>query len=378
MRIISSITLILCTLVPTFAFAGECVKDGARAPFTLDDQRSASVPGIEHARFFGDDSAAFLKAMPDKPGAWLAISGGGSDGAYSAGLLNGWSKRGDRPEFSVITGISTGATIAPFAFLGADYDAVLRENFTSINAGDIFEDFYTDLSLLDTWPLKDLIARQATPDILKAVAREHERGRRLYVVTMNLDSEQRVVWDMGAIANKGNEAALALFRNVILASSAIPGLFPPVYIDLDKDGRCIREVHIDGSAGGAFYLAPKDWLEGWADYRLPSSSLHVMMNGKTQPHFEMAQPNVLSLLGRAIAITLKLTGRVDIERVAKAAAREHIPYTFSYIPNDFTDISRGAFDGEYMKALFARGERDMLDGSALNEGAASCQALRTK
>lgn len=355
----------LAAALPLPAGAAECTtQEGHRAPFTLEEQNAAVVPGIANARFFADDIAGFLHAAPQKAGPWLALSGGGADGAYAAGVLNGWSATGKRPEFSVVTGISTGAAIAPFAFLGREYDAKVRENYTKINAGDIFEDVDTDQSLLDTWPLKELIARQATPELVAAVAKEHLKGRRLFVATVNLDSERRVIWDMGAIASRGGEQALALFRDVLLASSSVPGLFPPVAIDLESGGKCVREVHIDGSGGGAFYIAPEAWLAGNAQFKLPAKSVYVLLNARKEPYFEMVQQNVLSLLGRAISMTLKYSGRIDAQRAGAAAAKDGIPYEIAVMPDDFKKVSQGAFDGVYMQELFDRGEKDGREGRA--------------
>ncbi len=371
MRFAILLLVAICAL-PSGASAApaDCMTaDGLRAPFTFDDQKAAQVPGIPDVRFFADDPDAFLKAMPKKPGPWLAISGGGADGAYAAGVLNGWSAMaGGRPDFSVITGLSTGAAIAPFVFLGKAYDEKLRENYTTINAGDIFEDLDTDQSLVDTWPLKDLIARQVTPDLLKAVAEEHRKGRRLYVGTMNLNSERRVVWDLGAIAAKGDAAALALFRDVILASSSVPGLFPPVTIDLEANGKCVREVHIDGSVGGPFYVAPIDWLEGTASFKLPATELYVLLNAKSQPYFELVQQNVLSLLARGISIALKFAGRIDTDRTRAAANKDGVKFHLAYITEEFTHPYQGAFDGVYMKALFDWGEAEAKAGKAFHDG----------
>ena len=364
-RVLPVIALAALFWLPAPGDAAECTTpEGRRAAFTPDEQKAGRIAGIPDARFFADNAEAFLKAVPRRPGAWLALSGGGADGAYSAGVLNGWTGTGSRPEFSVVTGISTGAAIAPFAFLGSAYDQQLRANYTTINAGDIFEDIDTDQSLLDTWPLKDLIARQATPDLVKAVAREHKKGRRLFVVTADLDSEKRVVWNMGAIAAKGDEGALALFRDVLLASASVPGLFPPVTIDLEANGKCVREVHIDGSVGGPFYFAPEVWLAGKADFKLPSSGVYVLLNAKTEPYFEMVQQNVLSLLGRSISMALKFAGRIDAQRAVAAAAKDGIPFQLAHIPGDFKEVSQGAFDGVYMEKLFNRGEQDARSGKA--------------
>jgi hypothetical protein len=358
---------------PAYA-ASDCETPDGRRAFTLEEQDQATYPSIPDARFFGDDEKAFLNAVPKQPGPWLVMSGGGADGAYAAGILNGWSERDDRPQFSVVTGASTGALIAPFAFLGKDYDQHLRESYTTINAGDVFEDAATPQSLLDTWPLKDTIAKQVTPELLEAIAKEYDKGRRLFVTTVSLDSERTTVWNMGAIAKHGGEDGLALFRNVLLASSSVPGLFPPVTFDFEANGHCVREVHLDGSVGGPFYLAPDGWMDGSSFMHLPSEGVYLILNSQIVRHFEMTQPNTLSVLGRAIGIALKTTGRADVERVFQSAQRDAIPINFAHIGGDFAQLSQGAFDDVYMKALFERGETEARKGRAFRQNPPSFDA----
>src|SRR5262245_57999043 len=146
-----------------------------RAPFTVQDENVAIIPGIPDARFWGDSETEFARLLPQASGPWLAISGGGSDGAYGAGVLTGWSESGTRPEFAVVTGVSIGALIAPFAFLGPRYDEEVHKNFTTIGAADIFEDRTTRDSLFDYWPLKRLIEQRVTPALLSEIAAEHAR-----------------------------------------------------------------------------------------------------------------------------------------------------------------------------------------------------------
>src|ERR1041385_9228789 len=202
--------------------AGEPAKQPeqpTRPDFTADDQTAAVIPGIPDARFWADSEKDFLAALPAPSGPWLALSTGGGDGAFGAGLLNGWSESGKRPEFSVVLGVSTGALMAPYAFIGPAQDPGLKRAYTEYNAGDIFEDVKTPESLVDTWPLKRLIAKEVTPELLAQVAEGYRRGRRLFVATTNLDAGRGVVWDMGAIAAKGDEAALKLFRDILAAST---------------------------------------------------------------------------------------------------------------------------------------------------------------
>jgi len=170
----------------------------------------------------------------------LTLSGGADHGAFGAGFMNGWTASGTRPEFKFVTGVSTGAIIAPFAFLGPEYDGVLKEGFTTIGSEDIYQTrgisaLWSD-SLVDSTPLERLIKKYVTQDVLQAVARAHQQGRRLYIGTTHMDADRLVVWNMGVIANSGDSEALALFRKVILASSSIPLVFSPVCIKVKKQG----------------------------------------------------------------------------------------------------------------------------------------------
>jgi hypothetical protein len=219
----------------------------ARPPFSLEDEAEALVLGLPDARAWGDSEEEFARLLPKVDGPWLALSGGGSDGAYAAGLLTGLTPTGKRPDFAVVTGASIGALIAPYAFLGPRYDEDLHNQFSTITAGDIFEDRPTGDSLMDSWPLGRTIDKRVTPQLLADIAAEHARGRRLFVVTTNLDAGRRVIWNMGAIAARGDEAALKLFRAVLLASASIPGIFPPVLIEAQSHGKTVQELHNDGT-----------------------------------------------------------------------------------------------------------------------------------
>src|SRR5215471_4886403 len=245
-----------------------------RAPFTAQDEDAAVIPGIPDARVWGDSDSAFARLLPQASGPWLAISGGGSDGAYGAGVLTGWSEAGTRPQFAVVTGVSIGALIAPFAFLGSRYDEDLHKNFTSIGAADIFEDRTTRESLFDYWPLKRLIEQRVTPALVSEIAAEHARGRRLWVATTNLDAGRRVIWNMGAIAAHG-EQGLRLFRDVLLASSAIPGFFSPVPIEVEVNGKKFHELHGDGTLSLSFFVMPDSMLSPPRTRRTPPAALCV-------------------------------------------------------------------------------------------------------
>jgi predicted acylesterase/phospholipase RssA len=324
----------------------------ARTPFSAADAELAIVPGIPDARAWGDSEREFGRLLPQAAGPWLALSGGGADGAYGAGLIVGWTQSGQRPEFTAVTGVSTGAVIAPFAFLGPRYDEELRKNFTTITAADVFSIGGVDEALFDTWPLKRLIERRVTRELIADIAAEHGRGRRLLVVTTNLDTGRPHVWNMGAIAAHGGDKALKLFHQILLASSSIPGLFPPVYIDVEANGRQFQEMHADGTINAPFYLAPNSMLSPGASVRLPATDIYVIVNGKLTPDFLMPERERSLILSRALGVALQFGLRAQILQTYAAAARLNIGYHLAFVNPDFSFPSRGAFDPDYMKALF--------------------------
>src|SRR5579859_3093129 len=189
----------------------------------------------------------------------LVLSGGGMYGAYTAGVLVGWSTTGTRPKFDCVTGVSTGALIATLAFLGPEHDESLRTFATTVNAGRIYRtrqpiSVLWSPSVASPEPLEKLINSVTDMNLLRAVAKGHAEGRRLFVGTTNLDARRLVVWDMGEIATRGDAEALTLFRKILLASCAIPGFFPPVSFDVEVDGKKYTELHVDGGASASLFL----------------------------------------------------------------------------------------------------------------------------
>jgi len=332
-----------------------------RIPFTAADEVAATIPGMPDARFWADSVADFTAALPPQPGPWLALSSGGADGAFGAGLLNGLSESGKRPDYAMVTGVSTGALMAPFIFAGPRYDDALRTAYTKITAADVFEVGSTGESFVDSWPLKDLIAKQITPALLADIAAAHNSGRRLFIVTTDLDAERSVVWNMGAIAahaadKNGGDAALNLFRSVLLASSAIPGGFPPVLIDVEANGKKFQEMHVDGGVGGQFFIAPAAAMAATSDYRLPATALYVVINTGLQPDFQIVTRSTPSILTTAVGAAVKVDTRLMIDRAYLAAKRGGVDFNVASIPAGFNAPSRGPFDPDYMTALFQLGE----------------------
>src|SRR4051812_11355560 len=327
----------------------------SRPDFTADDQAVAVIPGIPDARFWADSEKDFLAAVPTTPGPWLSLSTGGGDGAFGAGLLNGWSESGKRPEFSVVLGVSTGSLMAPYAFVGPAQDPGLKRAYTENNAGDIFEDVKTPESLVDTWPLKRLIAKEVTPELLAQVAEGHKRGRRLFVATTNLDAGRGVLWNMGAIAAKGDEAALKLFRDILAASTAIPGLFPPVLIDVEANGKKTQEMHADGGLTAQVFVAPESMINTSSTTKIPASALYLIANNRLSTEFALTERSLIFVLGHSITVGVQAMLRINIDRAAAAAKRDGVPFYLSYPALSSDQQGKGAFDTEFMKGLFENG-----------------------
>ena len=206
---------------------------------------------------------------------------------------------------------------------------------TQITGADIFEDRQTHESFLDTWPLRRLLEKRVTPELVAAVAAEHKKGRRLWVITTNADSGRRVIWDMGAIAQKGDEAAVKLFRDVLLASSAIPGFFTPVLIDVEANGKKFQEMHIDGSVTSPFFVGPEALLEPGSKLKLPATELYIMLNGRLSPDFYPPERTTVQILSRLISVVLRASLRAEAMLFAANAQRLGVPMHVAQVADSF-------------------------------------------
>ena len=338
-----------------------------RTAFSAQDEDAAVVLGLADARVWGDSEADFARLLPQAKGPWLAISGGGADGAYGGGVLAGWTQTGARPEFAAVTGSSIGALIAPFAFLGAAYDEELRKNFTGMTAADIFEDRMTDDSLFDQWPLKRQLEQRITSNLLAAIAAEHVRGRRLFVATTNLDAGRRVIWNMGAIAARSDEKSLKLFRDVLLASCSIPGFFSPVSIEVEANGKSFQEAHGDGTLTAPFFVLPEPMLSASNSSPPPVSQVYVIVNSKLGSEFKIPERNIPGVLGRSIGVALTQALRAQIALLHVGAQRHGIALRIAHVDEAFEHPSRGPFDGKYMQALYEFGVAAGKKGTAFED-----------
>jgi hypothetical protein len=349
---------------PAAAKQDEKPKPLERTPYTEQDREAAVIPGLPGVRFWADSFGVFSEALPRQKTPWLILSSGGSTGAYGAGVLYGLSQSGKRPEFSVVTGVSIGAVMAPYAFLGQRYDDQLRDSFLNLTSADVFEDAVRPDSLVDTWPLKEQLAKRVTPQLLADIAAEHAKGRRLFVVTADLDSERPVVWNMGAIAAHGGEAALNLFRQVLLAASAIPGVFPPVYIDVEANGRKFQEMHADGGVFGPIFVAPSSWLIEPSSEPLPVSQFYVIIHSKLVPEFDVTGTEKIFILGRTISAAVKAGAQAEIALLSAAAKRDGIELNVAYVDGAFRQPAQTAFDQKQMTELFNLGVEQAKNGTA--------------
>ncbi len=298
----------------------------------------------------------------------LALSGGGADGAFGAGVLYGWAKTGTRPEFRVVTGVSTGALSAPFVFLGEKYDDKLRQLYTNLTTKDIF--FIKNLfsifrgdSVADTKPLKKLVEKSITPEMMAEIAREHRRGRRLFIATTNLDAQRNVVWDIGAIAASGNPNALKLIHRVLIASASIPVAFPPVYIPVEKDGKRYDEMHVDGGVISQFivydaYLRPKEFAktpQGQKYYASIHKHVYVIVNNKLGPVGEAVRPRLVPIASRSISTLIKSQAKGSLAYSYLLTKRDGMSLEYIVIPEDFDIKTNEAFDKKAMRETFEMG-----------------------
>jgi Patatin-like phospholipase len=337
-----------------------------REPFTEAQQVDAEIPGISLARFWADAPDAARRMSPTFAGAqgertMLALSGGSDNGAYGAGLLNGWSRSGTRPEFTIVTGVSTGALIAPLAFLGPDQDATLERVFTTSAAKDIYRGRFAPSiplspSAASTKPLARLIGSVMTDALIDRVGREHARGRRLFVGTANLDAQRMVIWNMGAIAASDAPGRYLLFRQVLLASSAIPAFFTPVMIESRRAGRTISEMHVDGSTTAQMLTLPDEAITG--DRPAAGSrpqQIYLIVNNKLNGEFRLVNPKTIPIASRSISLNLRssMVGTVGLSYLyAKARG---IDFNLSFIDKDYPGEDHKLFDNAYMRGLYGHG-----------------------
>ncbi len=314
------------------------------------------------------DSPSFLDFKASKTYRMLAISGGAANGAYGAGLLSGWSQSGKRPVFKVVTGISTGAIIAPFAFLGSSYDCKLKEFYTKYSTKDVARIRFPRIGILFsnsiacTRPLEHLIEHYFDEALLREIAAEYNNGRRLYIGTTNLDAERLVIWDMGKIASIGNADALRLFRKVVLASASMPIAFPPVYLSAEADNKVYDEMHVDGGISRqVFFLY--DVLQGFdkalkekgIDHFRNRYEIYVIRNGYIDALYKETPDRLSAITERTVDTITNAQSVGDLYRLYLFSKESKGDFNLAYIPATHVSKARELFDPVEMRELFDLG-----------------------
>jgi hypothetical protein len=326
---------------------------------------------ISNARFDGDDGEALRREIwqsltrewPRLSNTMLAISGGQEDGAFGAGLLVGWSEHGSRPQFKIVTGTSTGALAAPFAFLGSEYDWALKKIYTETKPGEVIASkrfllsAVNNDSLMDNSSLARSIDKYLDIKVLDRIAEEYDKGRLLLVSTTNLDTGKMVIWNIGAIAASGHPRRLDLTRKIMLASAAIPGIFPPVMIDVMLDQAKHQEMHVDGGTVSQVFLYPSSLQLGTILRRDASAppAAYIIRNGRASPTPAKVERKTLSIAGRAVQTMITSNGVGDIYRIYTTTRRDRIDFNLALIGDDFTYPYTTPFDRTYMVKLFEHG-----------------------
>ncbi len=377
------------------ALLAACAQNPPRNGVPVAYMDEATPVGFKNVRVWGDhNDAEKVKALmlrradrlKDRYGEaaeagqtprlkFLALSGGGQYGAFSAGILTAWSETGQRPMFDGVTGISTGAIIAPFAFLGPDYDPVLEEVYTTLSTEDVaestvFSGLLAGSALADTAPLAEKIAHYITPEVLDKIGDEYRKGRVLYVGTTNIDVGRSVMWDMGQIAASKQPGSLKLFRDIILASAAIPIAFPPVFFAVEANGRIYEEMHVDGGVTSQVnILSPQipyylmDELIGFHINR----ELYVIVNGPIIPPPAVVEPRFYEI-GSASLNTLWYAQTVgDLYKIHAIAERDSVGVRYTWIPKSFEAEPLEQFDPAFMSALFAEGQKLLKNDTLWHE-----------
>jgi hypothetical protein len=340
----------------------------------------AGIPGIPLARFWGDEGPHAARHWESLPAAeldalhpavvdcehhYLAISGGGENAAFGAGLLKGWTEHGSRPEFQIVTGVSAGALLAPFAFLGPECDDLLRKLFTTTSTDGILEKRstlagLTSDAMYDSEPLRRLLAEAVTEEMLEKIAAAHRSGRRLLIGTTNLDAMRPVIWNMGAIAASDAPHRVELFRSILLASASIPAVFPPVLVPVEIDGKPYDELHVDGGTCSQVFLLPTNmnWEEVKARLRVRGQTkLYVIRNARVEPKWKPIEPGILEITGRAISTLIRTQGLGDLYRIWIEARENGMDYHLAYISSTFALEPEELFDTAYMVELYDVGYR---------------------
>jgi predicted acylesterase/phospholipase RssA len=351
-------TFLLMCLLATAAFAlPGCVASSSRNSLPLGysatpDGQPMSIRTLgadgRYAQLNSGDIAARLRARTaDELINVLALSGGGAGGAFGAGAIVGMSESGQRPQFAVVTGVSAGALIAPYAFLGPAWDHQLTQIYAGGSGEHVLQSrglgAVFGSSMYRGTPLKKLVDRYASDELIQAIAREAGKGRLLLVATTDVNTGEPVVWDLGAIAMHGGSGARTLFRDVLVASASVPGIFPPIAIKIPESDGQRDETHVDGGVTLPFFIAPSPAdMTGDSIGTARGAKLYVLVDGQLGEQPRATRLRASAILSRSVSASLNGMLRTSLELTAATAEQSGVTLDYSAIPISYP--FHGAFD----------------------------------
>lgn len=346
-----------CQTLPRPSFT-QAELAAASPPFRYDFSNDAA-----RTRFEADTRQAG-QSPADGRFDLLALSGGGANGAFGAGVMTAWD---DQPAFEVVTGVSTGALIAPFVFAGRSFNPALTRAYTSGQADGLLKSRGLLALFLpgvfNPAPLRDLVLENVDETLLRAVAAEHAKGRRLYVATTSLDTQTQIVWDMGALAGRNDVQSRLLFVNVLIASASIPGAFPPVPLTYEHAGREVSEIHVDGGTVANFLVAPEPLLLADNLGTGGEGRIWVLINGKPDPKFQVATLSLARIAARSFDTMMKAITRSDLASTAQFARANGMTMNVAMIGADVEEDSLD-FGRENMLRLYQAGQQAVREDRA--------------
>jgi len=316
-----------------------------------------------------------IKSNESVPFNVLTLSGGGTRGAFGAGLLSGWTDSGDIPEFDIVTGVSTGAVMATFVFLGGDELEKVKTFYTKMYTEDIYTNswlsFFGEAYLMNPEPLKKLFLNNFNEALLKRVADAHAKGRRLYIGTTNIDTGQLIVWDMGAIASSSRSDKYQRFSDIIYASSAMPIFLPPQYISVDVEDEQYYQMHVDGGIYSHVFMI--GLLVNWGEILDFSDdaninfdvTLYTIANRKyrNRAAYDPVEQSPSSVISAFIETETDLLFDRSMYRLYDSCMKKGIKFRMAAVPKDvnYVDVST-EFNPEKMLKLFNVGYGFGLNG----------------
>lgn len=295
----------------------------------------------------------------------LALSGGGANGAFGAGILIGLEESGQLKDYSIVTGISAGALMAPFVFIGGDAFSKMKKVMLNINdksvlgkknfLNTVFKDAFTDGE-----HLYQFIAEAFPEPMIEQIATQHRSGKRLFIGTTHFDSGELVIWNVGAIANSDMPNKSELIYKVLAASASIPGVFPPQFINVEHEGVIFEELHVDGGLATQVFFNPSNF-----DYQQISDSLgletspqlDIIRNGSLKAPYHSLRDKGLDLVAKSVSSLTLAQTRGDLYRMKYICEINNIDMQFTYMEHDFSYAKRtkDMFDEHYLLTIYKYG-----------------------